>query len=233
MKCSSYHIITCNCYCLRLNPFFISCEIYFIYIFCENFQKNVKKNHRFHVFVAYINRYLRDQFNKRPCAVKFFFAFPEAAEHCYDALLSRCKVKPWVWKSNHRNALLCKWKSDLYGNSDFWCWVFKVFKRSRKPTAEKPCLENVWFLSKYNILSTNKIAFERTVTLRKFLLSRHQIWCAHAIVTQWMHTCGCKTPYFCIPVNLSIVLLLSFLLFFFFFFDVTFFFLLYKLCKFI
>ena len=141
----NYYIITCNCYCLRLNPFFITCEIYFIYIFYENFQKNVKKPHRFHVFVAYINRCLRDQFNKRPCPVNIFFAFLKAAEHCYDALLSRCKVKPWVWKSNHTNALLCKWKSDLYGNSDFWRWVFKVFKSSRKPTAEKSCLENVRF----------------------------------------------------------------------------------------
>ena len=108
--------------------------------------------------------------------------------------------------------MLCKWKSELYGNSDFWRWVFKVFKRTRKPTAEKSCLENVWFSSKYDILSTNKMAFERTVTLCKFLLSRHQIWCTHAIVTQWMHTCACKTPYCCIPVNLSIVLLLSLLL---------------------
>ena len=210
MKCSSYYIITCNCYCLRLNPFFITCEIYFIYIFYENFEKNVKKTHRFHVFVAYINRCL----NKRPYPVNIFFAFLKAAEHCYDALLSRCKVKPWVWKSNHRNALLCKWKSDLYGNSDFWRWVFKVFKSSRKP-AEKSCLENFRFLSKYYILSTNKMAFERTVTLRKFLISCYQIWCTHTIVTQWMHACACKTPYFCIPVNLSIVLSLSLLLFFF------------------
>ena len=29
----------------------------------------------------------------------------------------------------------------------FWHWVFKVFKRSRKPTAEKSSLENVRFLS--------------------------------------------------------------------------------------
>ena len=29
----------------------------------------------------------------------------------------------------------------------FWRWVFKVFKRSRKPTAEKSSLENVRFLS--------------------------------------------------------------------------------------
>ena len=190
MKCSSYYIITCNCYCLRLNPFFISCEIYFIYIFCENFQKTVKKTHRFHVFVAYI-----------------FFAFLKAAEDCYDALLPRYKVKPWVWKSNHTNALLCKWKSNLYRNSDFWRWVFKVFKRSRKPTAEKSCLENVQFLSKYNILSTNKMGFERTVTLQEFLISRHQIWCTHAIVAQRMHAWAWKTPPCCIPVNLSIVLL--------------------------
>ena len=51
----------------------------------------------------------------------------------------------------------------------------EVFKRSRKPTVEKSCLENVRFFSKYDILSTNKMAFERTVTLREFLLSRHQI----------------------------------------------------------
>ena len=65
MKYSSYYIITCNCYCLSLNPFFISCEIYFIYIFCKNLQKTVKKTHRFHVLVAYINMCLRDQINMR------------------------------------------------------------------------------------------------------------------------------------------------------------------------
>ena len=37
---------------------------------------------------------------------------------------------------------LCQWKSDLYRNSDSWRWVFKVFKRSRKPTAEKSTTEN-------------------------------------------------------------------------------------------
>ena len=202
--------------------------LHFLWNFLRKLSKNCKKTHRFHVFVAYINRCFWDQFNKWPCIVKFFFAFLKAAEHCYDALLSRYKVKPWVWKSNHRNALLSKWKSDLYRNSDFWHWVFKVFKRSRKPTAKKSCLENVWFLSKYDILSTNKMAFERTVTLRKFFISRHQIWCAHAIVAQRMHACACKTPYCCIPVNLSIVLLL---LLVFFLFWRNFFFLLYNLYK--
>ena len=147
----------------------------------------------------------------KPCVVKVF-SLLKAAEHCYDALLPRYKVKPRVWKSYHRNALLSKWKSDLYGNSDFWCWVFKVFKRSWKPTAEKCRLENVWFLSKYNVQSTNKMAFKRTLTSHKFLISHHQIWCAHTIVAQQMHACACKMPSCCIPVNLSIVLLLLFYL---------------------
>ena len=43
MKCSSYYIITCNCYCLRLNPFFISCGIYILYIFPRKLSKNCKK----------------------------------------------------------------------------------------------------------------------------------------------------------------------------------------------
>ena len=72
-------------------------------------------------------------------------------------------------------------------------------------------------MSKYDILNTNKMAFERTVTLREFLISRHQIWCAHAIVAHRMHTCACKTPSCCIPVNLGIVSLLSLLLLLFFF----------------
>ena len=82
----------------------------------------------------------------------------------------------------HRNALLCRWKSDLYRNRDFWHWVFKVFKRSRKPTAEESTtetrVENVQFLSwrvffvgKYGIQSTNEMAFKRTVTLREFSIS--------------------------------------------------------------
>ena len=51
----------------------------------------------------------------------------------------------------------------------------KSLKGQEKPTAEKSSLENVRFLSKYDILSTNKMAFERTVTLREFLISPHQI----------------------------------------------------------
>ena len=43
MKCSSYYIITCSCYCLRLNPFFISCGTYFLYIFQRKLSKNGKK----------------------------------------------------------------------------------------------------------------------------------------------------------------------------------------------
>ena len=42
MKCSSY-IITCNCYCLRPNPFFISRGIYILYIFPRKLSKNCKK----------------------------------------------------------------------------------------------------------------------------------------------------------------------------------------------
>ena len=58
----------------------------------------------------------------------------------------------------------------------------KPFKRSRKPTAEKSRLENVRFLSwrtffvgKDGIQSTNEMAFKRTLTLREFSISRHQI----------------------------------------------------------
>jgi len=89
----------------------------------------------------------------------------------------------------------------------FWCWVFKVFKRSRKPTAEtlqlKTRVEKVRFLSwrtffvgKYTIQSTNEMAFKRTVTSREFSISRHQIWCAHAIaiVVQRKHACARKLP---------------------------------------
>ena len=38
------------------------------------------------------------------------------------------------------------------------------------------------------------MAFKRTVPLREFSISRHQIWCAHAIVVQRMHACACKMP---------------------------------------
>ena len=38
------------------------------------------------------------------------------------------------------------------------------------------------------------MAFKRTVPLRDFSISRHQIWCAHAIVVQRMHACVCKMP---------------------------------------
>ena len=104
----------------------------------------------------------------------------------------------------------------------------KSLKGQENLLLKKSRLENVWFLSKYNIQGTNKMAFKRTVTLCKFLISHHQIWCAHAIVAQQMHACACKMPSCCIPVNLSIVLLL---LFYFFFFDITSFFLLYNLYK--
>ena len=99
--------------------------------------------------MAYINACLRDPSNMRHRANKetsrgnfFFFAFClKAAEHCYDAF-PPWYVKPRVWKSNHRNALLCQWKSDLYRNMIFWRWILKVFKRPRKPTAEKSTSEN-------------------------------------------------------------------------------------------
>ena len=38
------------------------------------------------------------------------------------------------------------------------------------------------------------MAFKRTVRLREFSVSRHQIWCAHAIAVQQMHACACKMP---------------------------------------
>ena len=61
----------------------------------------------------------------------------------------------------------------------FWRWVFKVFKRSRKPTAEKSTTENPRrkrpifvmeniFCRKVGIQSTDEMAFKRTVTLREF-----------------------------------------------------------------
>ena len=42
MKCSSYYIITCNCYSLRLSPFFTSCGIYFLFIFPRKLSENCK-----------------------------------------------------------------------------------------------------------------------------------------------------------------------------------------------
>ena len=100
---------------------------------------------------------------------------------------------------------LCQWKSDLYRNSDFWRWVFKVFKRSRKPTTEKSTTENPRrkrpifvmeniFWRKVGIQSTDEMAFKRTETLREFPICRHQIWCAHAIVVQRMHAWTRKMP---------------------------------------
>ena len=88
----------------------------------------------------------------------------------------------------------------------FWRWVLKVFKAGQenlllKNLQVKTRVENVRFLSwkiflvgKYGIQSTNKMAFKRTVPLPEFSISRHQIWCAHAIVVQRMHACACKMP---------------------------------------
>ena len=53
----------------------------------------------------------------------------------------------------------------------------------------------IFFVGKYGIQSTNEMAFKRTVPLREFSISRHQIWCAHAIVVQRIHACACKMPY--------------------------------------
>ena len=53
----------------------------------------------------------------------------------------------------------------------------------------------IFFVGKYGIQSTNEMAFKRTVPLREFSISRHQIWCAHAIVIQRMHACACKMPF--------------------------------------
>ena len=65
----------------------------------------------------------------------------------------------------------------------------------------KTRVENVRFLSwrtffvgKYGIQSTDEMAFKRTETLREFSISRHQIWCAHAIVVQRMHAWPRKMP---------------------------------------
>ena len=169
-------------------------------IFPRKLSKNCKKNPWISCFcgiytrVSAINLTCDIALINKPHVVKKF-AFLKAAEHCYAAFLPRYKVRPWVSKSNHRNALLCQWKSD----SDFWRWVFKVFKRWRKPAAEKSDLENVRFLSwrtffvgKYGIQSPNEMAFKRTVTIRELSISRHQIWCAHASVIQRMHACACK-----------------------------------------
>ena len=52
----------------------------------------------------------------------------------------------------------------------FWRGVLKVFKRPRKPTAEKSKSENPRrkrsIVGKYGIESTNEMAFKKTVTLR-------------------------------------------------------------------
>ena len=58
MKCSWQYIMTCNCCCLRLNPFFISRRKFVNLYFPRKLSKNCKKKktHRFHVFVAYYKR---------------------------------------------------------------------------------------------------------------------------------------------------------------------------------
>ena len=52
----------------------------------------------------------------------------------------------------------------------FWRGVLKVFKRPRKPTAEKSKSENPRrkrpIVGKYGIQSTNEMAFKRPATLR-------------------------------------------------------------------
>ena len=65
----------------------------------------------------------------------------------------------------------------------------------------KTCVENVRFLSwrtffvgMYCIQNNNEMAFKRTVTSRKFSISRHQIWNAHVIVFQRTHACASKMP---------------------------------------
>ena len=62
----------------------------------------------------------------------------------------------------------------------------------------KTRVENIRFLSwrivfvgKYGIQSTNEKDCNFT---REFSISRHQIWCAHAIVVQRIHACACKMP---------------------------------------
>ena len=55
----------------------------------------------------------------------------------------------------------------------------------------------IFFVGKYGIQSTNEMAFKRTNFTREFLISRHQIWCAHAISVQRIHACACKMPSCC------------------------------------
>ena len=105
---------------------------------------------------------------------------------------------------NHRNAVLCWWKSDLYRNRDFWRWVFKVFKRSRKPNAGKSRFENVRFFSwraffvgtEYDIQSTNEIAFKRTVRnfTRVFDFPPSDLM-SPRYCHQRMRACACKMPF--------------------------------------
>ena len=53
---------------------------------------------------------------------------------------------------------------------------------------------------KYGIQSINEIALKIKDCNS---ISRHQIWCAHAIVVQQMHACACKMPpvYICKRVS--------------------------------
>ena len=141
---------------------------------------------------------MRHALINRPHVVNFFFAFClKPAEHCYDAF-PPWYVKPRVWKSNHRNALLCQWKSDLYRNMTFWRWVLKVFKRPRKPTAEKSTSENPRrkrpifvmeniFCRKVRYSKHQRNGFLKDCNFtREFSISCHHIWCAHAIVVYCM-----------------------------------------------
>ena len=73
-----------------------------------------------------------------------------------------------------------------------------------KNLQQKTRVDNVRFLSwraffegKYGIQSINEMGFKKTETLRGFSISRHQIWCAHAIVVQRMHACARKMPFCC------------------------------------
>ena len=83
--------------------------IYILHIFRENFQKTVKKNIEF-MFLWHIKTRVSAisltwdiALINKPHVVNIFFAFLKAAdEHCYDVFLPRYKVKPWVWKSNHK-----------------------------------------------------------------------------------------------------------------------------------
>ena len=78
---------------------------------------------------------------------------------------------------------------------------FKVLHSCKKkscvdknPRRKRPIfvMENTFFGGRNGIQSTNEMAFKRTVTLREFSISRHQIWCAHAILVQRMPACGRK-----------------------------------------